>query len=321
MKKLIGSSLVLASAAAAAGGAYYVLRRFFDDTFSPPGCGRTERIDRTYDIPDRPPYDQFRDRILEEVRDLDERHYECVDIGSKDGLELAGRLYLPGQESLKAVVICFHGYKSAALRDFYGRANYLIDRGCAVLLVDERAQGKSEGGAITFGIREKDDAVRWSRFAIERFGPDIPLYLYGVSMGSSIVLLAAGSGELPDPVKGIIADCPYSSAEAIMRHVIRTRNQPEELTFRITDISARLLGGMDLSEADVEAACAACRLPMLLIHGDDDQFVPCGMSRCLKEANPDCVQLEIFPGAGHARSYLAAPERYLALLGGFIGVS
>ena len=56
------------------------------------------------------------------------------------------------------------------------------------------------------------------------------------------------------------------------------------------------------------------KVPVLLIHGDHDHFVPCDMSRELYAANPEKIRLEIFPGAGHGLSFLLDPERYEQLV-------
>ena len=69
-----------------------------------------------------------------------------------------------------------------------------------LLLIDERAHGRSEGRTITFGIQERWDVESWARFAVERFGADVQIILYGVSMGAATVLMAAGL-DLPENVK------------------------------------------------------------------------------------------------------------------------
>ncbi|MFR7743588.1 MAG: hypothetical protein ACLU3I_10065 [Acutalibacteraceae bacterium] len=83
-----------------------------------------------------------------------------------------------------------------------------------------RAHGQSEGVYITFGIHERRDAATWAQYAAMHFGPDHPLFLGGLSMGATTVLLASAL-ELPPSVRGVIADCGFSSPEAIMRSVLQ----------------------------------------------------------------------------------------------------
>lgn len=57
-------------------------------------------------------------------------------------------------------------------------------------------------------------------------------------------------------------------------------------------------------------ALAHTDLPILLIHGEEDHFVPCDMSRSLQAAHPTHTTLVTFPGAGHGLSYISDPGRY-----------
>ena len=338
-KKITGPLTAVTAGIAAAGGALYVLRRFYEDVFTASGRGGAHP-DRTYQVSLQ---NEHRDEILKMIAALDQRPHENLSILSSDGLKLTGRLYLSQAEPDPAIVnaaadgqtpagsdrsaadsprpciIGCHGYKSAALRDFYGVAPRLLDKGLNVLLIDERGQGPSEGDAMTFGVREAEDIVLWADEMVERFGKETPLALFGISMGASAVLLASDPVRgLPPQVRAVIADCPFSSAEAIMREVIRGNGQSEELTYRLTEASARLYARLDLNRADVRRAVSRTGLPVLLIHGEEDKYVPCHMSRTLKEANPECVELHTFPGAGHARSYLTDPERYDGIVSAYL---
>ena len=51
-----------------------------------------------------------------------------------------------------------------------------------VLIVDQRAAGKSEGNVITFGVHESRDCVTWLHYLQQRFGPQLKVIITGVSM-------------------------------------------------------------------------------------------------------------------------------------------
>ena len=95
---------------------------------------------------------------------------------------------------------------------------------------------------------------------------------------SSTVLMAAGE-PLPDNVIGVLADCGYSSARDIIRHVIRQMGLPPKLAYPFVKLGARIYGGFDPNEADCPAALARATVPVILFHGEADDFVPCEMSR------------------------------------------
>ena len=59
-------------------------------------------------------------------------------------------------------------------------------------------------------------------------------------------------------------------------------------------------------------------VPVLLIHGEEDHFVPCEMSRELRKACVSPVTLELFPDAGHGMSYLTDPVRYRRITEAFL---
>ena len=238
---------------------------------------------------------------------------ERVSVISADGLKLSGR-YRQIKEGAP-LHIQFHGYRSYAPRDFSGNSVLAERLGFNTLSVDQRAHGDSEGRVISFGVKERWDVVTWARYAAERFGG--PIFISGISMGGATVLTASEL-ELPENVVGIIADCPYSSPELIIKKVARGMGFPAGLCWPFAYLGALLFGGV-LMKGSVSAlnALKKNRLPVLIIHGDADSFVPVQMSRDLKEAGGDRVRLEIFPGADHGMSFLADEARYEALLRDF----
>ena len=62
-------------------------------------------------------------------------------------------------------------------------------------------------------------------------------------------------------------------------------------------------------------------MPVLLIHGEADGFVPCDMSRRIYAACNGMVELVVFPGAGHALSYFTDPELYEKTIYDFLSLS
>ena len=169
-----------------------------------------------YAIPKGAQYEKERQRMLSLIRQMDEIPYEAVTISAQDGTKLAVRYYHVRDGA--PLQIQLHGYRGTALRDFCGGNKLARESGQNTLVVDQRAHGKSGGTTITFGIRERLDCLCWVEYASQRFGSDTLVFLSGVSMGAATVLTASEL-ELPANVVGIIADCPYSSPEAIIRKV------------------------------------------------------------------------------------------------------
>ena len=143
------------------------------------------------------------------------QHYRYT-ITSHDGLKLTGRYYHVSDGG--PLEIQCHGYKGNPFVDFAGAWRIAKEAGRNVLLINQRCHGGSEGHTITFGILEKQDVMAWITYANNRFGK-IPMLLNGVSMGAATVLMVAGM-ELPENVKGIIADCPYDAPANIIKKVL-----------------------------------------------------------------------------------------------------
>ncbi len=260
-------------------------------------------------------YDPYREVMKLIYNQLAQREYEPVHIRSRDGLELYGKYYHVKDGA--PVCIGFHGYRSSAMTDFSGGSDLCFTLEHNLLLVDQRAHGKSRGKTIAFGIRECHDCVDWVNYVVARFGTDTQVLLYGISMGAATVLMASGL-DLPENVKGIIADCPYASAGEIIRKVADGMRIPSRLAYPFILLGARIFGGFDLEETDAIRAVKNASVPILIIHGEADSFVPCEMSEQVQQANPERIIRYTFPGAEHGISYLADSVRYRNLVTDFL---
>ena len=267
-----------------------------------------------HNLPTGEQYDREVDRMRGMVDKLAVIPFEEVSIMSHDGLRLKGMYYHTRDGA--PLDIGFHGYRSTAIRDFCGGAVMGMEAGHNVLLVKQRGCCDSEGHTISFGVKEQRDCLSWINYAIERFGRDTQIALYGVSMGAATVLCASGL-ELPDNVKGVIADSPFSSPIDIIQTVAADMGIPKAVVRPLATVAARIFGGFDLHGASAVEAVKNAKVPILIIHGEDDRFVPCDMGRAIYRACPEGAELVTFPDAGHAISYLADEARYRSTINGF----
>ncbi len=233
--------------------------------------------------------------------------YEELYIKSFDGLRLFGRYY----EVTKGapLQILFHGYRSNAIRDFSGGLQFYLDLGLNVLLVDQRAHGKSHGKAITFGVLERYDCLAWTSYAKQRFGAETPIIITGMSMGAATVLMAADL-ELPKSVKGIIADCGYTSPKEIICKVIKGMHYPVGVTYSLVRMGGIIYGRFDVEKSSAQLSLAATDIPVLFVHGEADRFVPCEMSRQNHDICHSKCQIITVKNAAHGVSYLVNTEAY-----------
>ena len=267
-----------------------------------------------YDLPEGEIYEVHRESIIRWIKQTRQMPREDVCIRSFDGLTLRGYYYecKPGAK----LEILFHGYHGSGERDLSAGVERCFALGRNALIVDQRGAGRSEGRITTFGIRERKDCLKWIEFAKARFGEDVTIILTGISMGAATVMMAAGE-DLPSNVVCVLADCGYTSPREIIQKVIRDMKIPVGLLYPVIRLGGKLFGGFDLEETSPMEAVRRCRVPLILIHGEADDFVPCDMSRRLYE---ECVSPKKFvaiPGAGHGLAYPTDPEGYVRALADF----
>jgi fermentation-respiration switch protein FrsA (DUF1100 family) len=241
--------------------------------------------------------------------------FEQVEILSHDGLRLVGSYYHRNDGAM--LHIQFHGYRGSGVRDLCGLHYLAREMGHNTLVVNQRANGASEGNTITFGIKERHDCVAWANYAHRRFGKDVPIVLAGVSMGAATVLMASEL-ELPENVIGIVADCGYSSPGAIIRKVSRDVRVPGWLSYPFIALGALVFGHFRLWEIGAVDAVKRTKIPILVIHGEEDRYVPCDMGLEIQTAGGENVTLQTFPGAAHAISYVTDPKRYERIVQDFL---
>lgn len=243
--------------------------------------------------------------------------FEWIEIRSSvDGTPLRGRFYRFSEDDSE-LSIFFHGYRGTALRDGCGGFRMSRDSKRNILLVDQRANGESGGNVITFGVLERIDCRDWCEYAVNRFGENLKIILSGVSLGAATVLMASDVG-LPKNVKGIIADCGYSSPKEIICKVAKESGYPTSLCYPLLKLACRVRAGFDLDSASAEEAVRHTDIPILIIHGDDDRYVPCDMGYRIYDAIASKKELLIVPTAPHAAAYMVDERKYTETVDRFI---
>lgn len=267
-------------------------------------------------VPEGEIYEPFRKSMEAWAKETKAMPHKVFSITSFDGLKLYGKFY--EYKKGAPIELMFHGYRGSAERDLSGGIERCFRVGRSALIVDQRCAGNSGGHVITFGVHERRDCLSWIDFAIDHFGSDVKIILTGISMGAATVLMAGGE-ELPPNVVGILADCGYTSAKAIMYEVIRKMGLPPKPSYPFVKLGARIFGRFDLEETSPLEAVRRCKLPVIFFHGEADDFVPCYMSQENFEACASRKHLVTIPGAGHGLAYAVEPDRYVEELYDFFG--
>lgn len=303
---LIGSGIAAAGLTAMGTASYTVTRKLVQvalDREEPRAL-----IKRRQKLTGSGGHEDFFSAVERAARRLEEMSFQKVEIKSHDGLRLVGHWHQC--PDAKRVVVAMHGWRSVWSYDFGMIAGFLHDNGCSVLYGEQRGQNGSEGAYMTFGMLERFDCQAWIRWVDERCEGKLPVYLAGVSMGASTVLMTAGL-ELPASVRGIVADCGFTSPDAIWKHVAE-RNLHIKYGLYGTMIEKLCQKRIQLSAKDYSTieAMEKCTVPVLFIHGTEDDFVPVTMSYENYSACASEKRLYVVPGAGHGESYYMDPAGY-----------
>lgn len=279
-------------------------------------CIRTKALDwLDKEALEKTSYGRFYEHISAGDLWLKEHNAQDLWVNSNDGLKLHA-LWIPADDA-KGTVLLAHGYRSIYLADFGLVFEMYHKLGMNLLIPDQRSHGKSEGKIITFGVKESDDMYRWIELHNQTLG-GYPMILSGLSMGASTVMYLADR-ELPPNVCGIIADCGFTSPYEIIAEVYRrTVHLWPAPSLLATEFLTRVFGGFSLKQKDSRRCLANSKLPILMVHGKEDKFVPCRMSEEAYAACTSPKKLILADDAGHGVSFLHIPEEYTAAVISFL---
>ena len=251
------------------------------------------------------PYHKIMIDFIDRVNALPHKN---VSVKSFDGLTLRGRYFEYKPDA--PIEIIFHGYRGDSESDLSGGVFRCFALERNVLLVDQRAGGKSDGKVISFGVNECKDCLPWVNYVIENINKDAVIFLCGVSMGAATVMMASEQN-LPKNVVAVMADCGYTSAKDIIKKVIKDMKLPPNLLYPFAKLGAKMFGKFNLDENSPIKALKNSKLPVFFLHGDNDLYVPYEMSVKNFEACNSPKYLATIEGAGHGLAYIVNPEKYI----------
>ena len=234
--------------------------------------------------------------------------YEDAYMTSYDGLKLHAYIYKTEKPS-KKFVLGIHGYQSYARPEYGPYIEFYRSQGYNMVLPDDRAHAPSEGRYIGFGVLDRLDCKDWTQYIVDTYGEDVEIILHGVSMGAATVLSASGEKLVPQ-VKGIVADCGYSSAWEVLSYQLKQMHLPVNYLLPKVEKICKKKAGFDFHHmTPLEQVQHAC-VPILFVQGGKDTMVPSFMVHDLYNACTSEKKLLYVEEATHAESICLAKEEY-----------
>lgn len=241
-------------------------------------------------------------RAFLEVRGFVGRHRapaRTVELLAEDGIRLRAS-YLPGPGTDRPAVVLLHGLFGHRRKPRYA---YLADRLSewgGVLAVDLRGHGRS-GGISTLGdleVLDAEAAIRWLRAQGHPW-----VALVGMSMGGTTALHAVHRRAHVDAVVAISAPAEFREnppGEAMQR-LQRIWSSPWARTGVRAALGVRLVTpGRWQAPPHPEEMARDAHVPVLVVHGEDDDFFPIEDGERLASAAGDRAQLWRLEQFGHA---------------------
>jgi fermentation-respiration switch protein FrsA (DUF1100 family) len=219
--------------------------------------------------------------------------YEEVFFPAADGVNLHG-WWVPRAGA--PVFLWFHG-NAGNISHRLENLKLLWDlAGVQVFIFDYREYGRSQGRISREGTYK--DAAAAYRYVTEDLGiPAGEIVLFGRSLGTALALDLAVSG----PCRALIMESSFTNSSDMARLYA-----PFMFDWR-PRVPYDNLGKI-----------GQIKVPLLLIHGADDEIIPVEMSRRLFAAAPAPKALYIIPGAHHNDTYLVGGPAYFDRLRTFI---
>ncbi len=240
--------------------------------------------------------------------------YEEIQFLTADRLVLRGWfLDSPGARATAVLVHDVEGTRADEVQGLLRLQRDYVRRGFNVFSFDLRGHGESSGRRDGLGSHERLDVQAAVAYVRRRTG-GLPIFLHGFGFGASLAISVAARGI---DVVGVIADSPFTSMVAFLRH--RHAHVPRHL-FTLALVFARRFFGADARELAPISVVDAIEIPVMFIHAEGDPVVPVSHTLNLAAASLDPRdRVWTIPDVlDHCGYFLQAPETYLGRCVGFV---
>lgn len=246
---------------------------------------------------DDPCYAPWRKDYLDAFAWMRKQPFQEVETTAFDGATLKAD-WLP--LGFDRTVIMVHGYRTTPLNNYAAIGRSFAQEGWNLLIVWQRAHGKSGGKTTTFGLQEQKDALTWARWAQEHIGT--PFVMYGISMGAAS-LGYASSQAFPPAARALVLDCAYCRPYNQMLLTCKTGMKFKSILLPFCLWLFKWVLKTDM-KADIRTDLKKATLPVLFISGQADETVEFREMQDAYEACTSEKELLPVPKATHTTAFM-----------------
>lgn len=237
---------------------------------------------------------------------------ETITIENREKMKLVGHFF---DNNSDKTIIVVHGYGGTYL-EMQPYCQFFKAKNFNVLAVDNRAHGESEGRCLGFGWYDRLDILDWIEY-INQKNSNQKIVLFGVSMGATAVCCACGEN-LPSNVVCAISDCAFANGGKQIKQVVSKNFKIGKPFIKHFTSYLKRIYAFDMTQVDAVKQVKDTKIPILFIHGKDDDFVPVQNLYDLYNATPEGLRDKlVVDDAGHCQSYMVAGVMYERKLNNF----
>lgn len=235
---------------------------------------------------------------------------------SVTGVKIAGYEFRQPDADNKKWVVVTHGFFIEAKKV----ANYIrgfYEKGYNVFAPDLIGHGQSEGEAYSMGGYDSSDLVNWvKKLSAENNNPDI--VLFGMSMGAATTMNSLNKG-LPSNVKAFIEDSGYVKLKDEFEYQLdRMFGLPPFPVIPLANMVTKIRAGYKFEDVDATAALQSNKLPALILHGEDDGYVPLKHGQLAYELLTSEKEIHTFKDAKHCKAERKYNKEYWDIISNFL---
>ena len=221
-------------------------------------------------------------------------------------------LTITANEQTDDAMVIVHGIGSNYHEVLNSAFNYL-ENGYNVVVYNQRHTGLTGGDNYTFGLYERFDLEAVATFARGLY-PDGKLGVHGFSMGAATSTMHTELNEVSRNVDFYILDAPYHTMESAVELGIIAENipfLPVSFAKWAGDVVLKVKEGLNYDDIQPVKAVENITVPVLLIHGTEDEVTPPVSSQEIYNAIPhEQKALWYIEGLGHCEADDLMEEEY-----------